>query len=750
MKKLLLLCFLAIGIGMSAQYNYTSTDPFNDPARIFFAATPSNVTGACGTSNGISQATTALTTQIGVAIQLDKLAVPQTNNGQAATISLNFKKSGTGSGTLYLVLFDAPHGDTTWNINTIAQVAITSATVTTCTSLTGTIPAGVMKTDGATDYAYGYFYAATSGNATFTTTDYKIVQDAATDVPLCSTFISPLDGSTLNYGAHNFKWNATPKAVGYQLSVGTTPGGNDVFNNTIVGGLTNQYVPLSPNKTYYAKLVPYNLVGNATGCQEISFSTNNVLGYCDATSPTYTNTAYEIISSVVFADINNVTPTVANTPGYLDYTSVTAHVKKQLTYPITVNIKGFDSAGPDKTSVWIDYNHDGIFADNEKTVLSNAAAATGNITIPASALNGPTRMRISMTYSADPVSCGNNAYGQVQDYTVDIQDLVLPSCTAITSPADGATNVTAASTILNWNKDDNASGYKVYVGTASNNYNVVNGTIATTNSFNLNGLALNTTYFVKVVPTNPIGDATGCSEISFTTGANWTYCAATHSTVNADRMSNVTFADINNPSTVATIPNGYEDFTAVVGNVTQGQSYPMTITLASANTNDKVSVWIDLNNNGVFDASERFDLTGSGTGPRTGTIAIPADATIGNTRMRVRMSRQNSIASIVACGNISAQGRTHDYTLNIIDKTLAASNANKDAVSVYPNPFTDILRISDVKNVKSITISDVSGRQVKTLAPAAELNLSSLNAGLYLVTLHMNDGSVKTVKAIKQ
>lgn len=156
MKKLLLLCFLAIGIGMSAQYNYTSTDPFNDPARIFFAATPSNVTGACGTSNGISQATTALTTQIGVAIQLDKLAVPQTNNGQAATISLNFKKSGTGSGTLYLVLFDAPHGDTTWNINTIAQVAITSATVTTCTSLTGTIPAGIMKTDGATDYAYGF------------------------------------------------------------------------------------------------------------------------------------------------------------------------------------------------------------------------------------------------------------------------------------------------------------------------------------------------------------------------------------------------------------------------------------------------------------------------------------------------------------------------------------------------------------------------------------------------------------------
>lgn len=84
--------------------------------------------------------------------------------------------------------------------------------------------------------------------------------------------------------------------------------------------------------------------------------------------------------------------------------------------------------------------------------------------------------------------------------------------------------------------------------------------------------------------------------------------------------------------------------------------------------------------------------------------------------------------------------------------TLAVSDTSKDRsnVSVFPNPFTDTLKISDVKGVKSVSVNDVSGREVKSLAPAEELNLSSLQAGLYIVNLKMEDGSVKTFKTIKK
>jgi hypothetical protein len=55
-----------------------------------------------------------------------------------------------------------------------------------------------------------------------------------------------------------------------------------------------------------------------------------------------------------------------------------------------------------------------------------------------------------------------------------------------------------------------------------------------------------------------------------------------------------------------------------------------------------------------------------------------------------------------------------------------------------------------MKDVKSVTVTDVAGRVVKTIDnPTKELHLGELNAGLYLVTMSFKDGSKSTVKAIK-
>ena len=52
--------------------------------------------------------------------------------------------------------------------------------------------------------------------------------------------------------------------------------------------------------------------------------------------------------------------------------------------------------------------------------------------------------------------------------------------------------------------------------------------------------------------------------------------------------------------------------------------------------------------------------------------------------------------------------------------------------------------------MKSISVSDVSGRQIKSMKVSTELYLSELKTGLYIVTLQMEDGTVRTVKAIKK
>ena len=81
--------------------------------------------------------------------------------------------------------------------------------------------------------------------------------------------------------------------------------------------------------------------------------------------------------------------------------------------------------------------------------------------------------------------------------------------------------------------------------------------------------------------------------------------------------------------------------------------------------------------------------------------------------------------------------------------TMAVSDVAKTNISIYPNPFHNILKISDIESVKSISVMDMSGRLVKILAPATELNFSDLKENLYIINLLMKDGSVKTVKVIK-
>ncbi|WP_415326431.1 T9SS type A sorting domain-containing protein [Chryseobacterium sp. MMS23-Vi53] len=93
------------------------------------------------------------------------------------------------------------------------------------------------------------------------------------------------------------------------------------------------------------------------------------------------------------------------------------------------------------------------------------------------------------------------------------------------------------------------------------------------------------------------------------------------------------------------------------------------------------------------------------------------------------------------------------FTINITKGVLATSDvkANKNSIKLYPNPFTDVLNISDAANVKSVTITDVSGRLVRAIDnPGTEIHVSELKQGMYLVTLNLKDGSKQVVKTIKK
>lgn len=412
MKKILLSGFLALGFCASAQFNYLGD--FEDPSSgVYgqFGGGTITAAAACNGAAGGQLAISATYAQTGWMVQMDPTG--QISNGQKIDLSISYKKAAGAVGSLYPAYFVYNEATDQWTVYPVgAAISLASAATTTCTSVTRTIPAGTVM-PGQT-VAFGTYFVRTLGSGNIYCDDIKIVQEVVTTPPAsCATITAPTAGTVANYGQYEVKWNAVAQATNFKVTVGSTSGASDVFNGTVTGATLSQYVPTSPNSTYYVKVVPTNSNGDATGCQEVQFSTNNTLGYCAAAA---TSTQYEKISKVVFADINN--PSTA-TAGYEDFTSVTGNVLRSQTYPISVSVSGFDG---DFTTVWIDYNQDGIFSNDEKVSLTNAATSTGNITIPASAKLGKTRMRVRLNYAAEGPSCGNTQYGQVEDYSIMITD----------------------------------------------------------------------------------------------------------------------------------------------------------------------------------------------------------------------------------------------------------------------------------------------------------------------------------------
>ncbi len=85
--------------------------------------------------------------------------------------------------------------------------------------------------------------------------------------------------------------------------------------------------------------------------------------------------------------------------------------------------------------------------------------------------------------------------------------------------------------------------------------------------------------------------------------------------------------------------------------------------------------------------------------------------------------------------------------------SLAVSNVTTSKVSLYPNPVSDSFELKlaqnyDASKVK-VTISDLTGRKVKSFSNANSYNVSDLNSGVYVVTV--SDGAhTFTQKLIKK
>ena len=255
-----------------------------------------------------------------------------------------------------------------------------------------------------------------------------------------------------------------------------------------------------------------------------------------------------------------------------------------------------------------------------------------------------------------------------------------PNCTEMPiSPLNNATNVTTGSVTLSWSVPSTGpapTGYKVYYGTTSGSLVLLSTVLTLSTSVTAN---FDSTYYWKIVPTSVTGgDAIGCEEYSFSTALNpfAPYCSDVIYDSVVEPITKVTFAGIDNASSA--ILNGsssLENFTAIVGNVTQGQTYTMNLK-GNTDTSDVYTnyfrVFVDWNQDGDFDDSGESNDGGSITNSTgldaiqaTSSITIPADAALGSTRMRIKKIYGYEAPSSWNPCNGGSFGQTEDYTLDI-------------------------------------------------------------------------------------
>ena len=580
--------------------------------------------------------------------------------------------------------------------------------------------------------------------------DYTLIVTGITGAPVVCNATVPTGVSTTGVTSSEatVNWEEVSGAT-YNVRYRAT--GTSSWTTSAVSATSTSLSGLSASTQYEVQVRSKCSSGNSNYSNSVNFTTPAItISYCNSKGA---SVADEYIQKVELGSINN-TSTGGN--GYSDFTSISTSLLKGEDNTITITPRWTGTLYNEGYGVFIDYNQDGDFSDAGEVVYTKAPSKTtpvvGSFTVPTGATEGATRMRIVLKYNATPTACeASFQYGEVEDYTV-----VIESVQADTAPPTAPTNLSASNVeqttlSLNWSAStDNVAvtEYDIYQGAS------LLGSTANT-SVNITGLTAATTYTFSVRAKDEAGNVSSASNINVTTLSNQvTYCDSKGNRITYEWIDNVELGGMTN----ATGQNsGYGDFTSKVATLGQGTSNQMIVSAGFSGTayTEHWAVWIDFNQDGTFADSEKV-VSGSSSSSNnlTATVAVPSNAILGQTRMRVSMKYN---AAQTSCETF-ADGEVEDYTVNITASSsslnVTYSDTNADVLgneantnlTAYPNPAVNNIQVKLSSRADNMTyrIVNVIGSVVKRgKLDSNNINVSSLETGMYI--LEVNDGQ-KTLK----
>ncbi len=418
----------------------------------------------------------------------------------------------------------------------------------------------------------------------------------------------------------------------------------------------------------------------------ISLNAQNT--YCNPGSALWNESVY--LTSFRFGNINLIN--IPHTPGYgnyYDYTNIIDSLKQGFTYNMQCHVP-VDSLNTSYIKIWIDFNKDTVFSNNELIYLSSSPAKilSDSITMPHVDSTGPFRMRVRLfdfynTFDA----CQSNGYGCTYDFTARL--FPSPGCRSIPNPGNtlSTTNTVCTGTFFtlslqnSFNRIDSvgfqwqSSFSPEWQLSDPNQWNNISGANAKT----LTIYQSQSTYYRCAVfcLRDPGGVDFSNPFLVYNNSLFECNCTPPPSTYLCSTfISNVTtsggISDFNNNSGCSA--TSYEDFrnTVVASNM---QLSTTTLTFASDTYAFDYSVWIDFNDNGIYNNNEKVVSLNNPDGLLSVScnFIIPETAAPGTHNMRVRGDFDSTPSD--PCTGLM-YGETEDYSFTVIAKPPCNATPN--------------------------------------------------------------------------
>ncbi|PZR23434.1 MAG: hypothetical protein DI539_03160 [Flavobacterium psychrophilum] len=441
---------------------------------------------------------------------------------------------------------------------------------------------------------------------------------------------------------------------------------------------------------------------DATVYGEITITlSNQVMPYCDAYLINGCNdlSIASVTTTGGYPNLNNTSTGCLNSSflnGYSNYSTVVFGAEKTSTLTFNFNLTG-SLVQFAYLSVWIDWNRNYTFDENELVYVSQTEEVNGivqfTVNVPATAVTGETRVRCKAVSGwAGSGPCGYNSIGEVEDYTINIlPEGTMPGVTVTT-----VDNADASITVNDGTLQLNAT---VTPATAPVNWTVISGTSNAT--VDANGLVSATNNGTVIVRAALASDATIHDDIIITitnqiiavTGVEITPATAQTITVNEGTLQlTATIAPANATNTDVTwsIVNGSEFATIDENGLVTAVANGVVTVRVTSNTDATIydEVEIVISNQyvavtaltvSVADDAEAVITTAQGTLQLEATIT-PADATNANVTWTIVSGNEfaaideNGLVTATSNGTVTVRATAQDNDTLFDEIDIVISN----------------------------------------------------------------------------